>query len=169
MLRPYQKYIKFKDLGEEDTGPQKGGEEQKKKEEPGFQAFAGKGHTLAGSAEKSKPAAKETADPEMEDAMYLSQAMFISELESRIPKEPAPGDPHAVTLSLRLPDGRNAKRSFAKSDTLGDVANFCKVQLTTTKDVKLICAYPRRPYEDMRMAVGAAFSQDAMVIVELAK
>ena len=83
--------------------------------------------------------------------------------------EPAATTRDVITLTIRLPTGNVLKRRFAKSQTLEEVVNYCKVELNVTENVRLLCSYPRKPYADLKMLVGTAFPTDSMTIAEIQK
>lgn len=166
MLQPHQRYFTFKELNEEAGGGQSGGG-QSAPEKPSFHAFGGKGYAL--SSEDSKASAEVVQDPnnpEIAEAIEMSKVIYLSELEAKLPAEPAEKSPDAVTLSLRLPTGKTVRRRFLRSSPLGVVEDFCKIELGQVEDLKLICSYPRKVFADMKVLVGIAFDSDSTVIVE---
>ena len=151
------------------------GEEQKKEEEPKFQAFTGKGVSLGSagaeaaageSAQQADPTSdlyKSLAeqygdDPEMISAIIAS--MKEDELSQlQVPDEPGDdADPaQVVNIQLRMPDGQRLQRKFLRTNTLGDIMNFIRKEkqgkLTT---IKLITTFPKRVYEEGTMTLDEA-------------
>jgi hypothetical protein len=108
------------------------------------------------------------ANPEMDEAIEMSKVVYLSELASQLSAEPSKEEPNTVSLNLRLPTGKAVKRRFLKSDPLSVVEAFCKLELNDVYDLKLICAYPRKEFKDMKALIGTLFDSDTMVIVDKA-
>eukprot|EP00826_Nyctotherus_ovalis_P061224 TRINITY_DN8691_c0_g3_i1.p4 TRINITY_DN8691_c0_g3~~TRINITY_DN8691_c0_g3_i1.p4 ORF type:complete len:105 (+),score=29.71 TRINITY_DN8691_c0_g3_i1:954-1268(+) len=102
----------------------------------------------------------------MAEAIEMSRVIYLSELESKLPTEPAENSANSITLSLRLPTGKTVRRRFLKSSPLTAVEGFCKIELNQVEDLKFICSYPRKVFTDMKALVGSAFDSDSTVIVE---
>jgi len=99
----------------------------------------------------------------------MSKVIYLSELSAKIKKEPPPTDQNSIMLQIRLPNGKVVKRRFSKTQNLSEILDFCKVELDSPEELKLICSYPRKPYTDLKMLVGNAFNSDSSVIAEYNK
>ncbi|KAL6759300.1 ubiquitin-related domain-containing protein [Haematococcus lacustris] len=66
--------------------------------------------------------------------------------------EPAPGDPEAVTIMVRLPDGMRLSRKFKKSNALQAVFDYVDVQHQAATYLpgryNLVNQFPRRVFQE---------------------
>ncbi|KAK4262723.1 hypothetical protein QN277_028249 [Acacia crassicarpa] len=69
--------------------------------------------------------------------------------EAALPPEPSSEDENAVTLLVKMPDGRRRGRRFLKSDNLQFLFDFIDIgRKLKTGTYKLVRPYPRRVFSD---------------------
>jgi hypothetical protein len=69
--------------------------------------------------------------------------------QASLPKEPLPDDVGAVTVVVRMPDGRRQGRRFMKSDNLQVLFDFIDISRTFKPGTyRLVRSYPRRAFTD---------------------
>jgi hypothetical protein len=150
------------------------GEEQKKPDEPKFQAFTGQGVSMSDDQPTVDTqselyqilAAEYGDDPEMIQGIMMSmQANEASSLD--VPDEPAEGTENSVSITLRMPDGSKIGRRFLKSHSLGHIINFVKKGKPGLTTVRLITTFPKKVFDDVAMTIEEAkFSKNESLNVD---
>lgn len=76
---------------------------------------------------------------ETDEVLKMSKAVYLSELAAKLLPEPLPGTPNTFELMIVFPNGKLLNRRFYKGEKVEDVANFCKVEMNTVDDIRLVC------------------------------
>eukprot|EP00741_Cyanophora_paradoxa_P001938 tig00000523_g1877.t1 len=136
-----------------------------------LRADGGAGAEGGGSAPASSSAAPAAPKPALEDQMLQkaleeSRALAAAAREKELPPEPAPEDPAASLVVVRLPNGSRAQRRFPKDATLGTLYGF--VESKGYPDVaRLVQNLPRKVFERSDETLEAAgLYPRAMLIAE---
>ncbi|XP_062191441.1 plant UBX domain-containing protein 8-like [Phragmites australis] len=91
--------------------------------------------------EEGEKLRKQLEEEELESELAAKQAS--------LPKEPLPNDDGAVTVVVRMPDGRRQGRRFLKSDKLQSLFDFIDISRTfKPRTYRLVRSYPRRAFTD---------------------
>ena len=151
----------------------RGGQDDK----PKVESFTGQGVSLGGSTQNQGPSDFDLAlaeqygdDPEMIAAIKSSMA----EEESKqiiVPDEPPKdSDPDQITtLQLRCPDGSRLMRRFLRTNHVGDVINFYKLEkkVGLSTEVKIMTSFPKRVLEDATQTLAeCGFGKQESLIIQ---
>ncbi|KAL5221246.1 hypothetical protein ABZP36_025959 [Zizania latifolia] len=115
-----------------------------------------------------------------EEEEKLRKQLEEEELESKLaakqaslPKEPLLDDGEAVTVVVRMPDGRRQGRRFLKSDNLQALFDFIDVSRTFKPGTyRLVRSYPRRAFSDAESQMslsdlGLTSKQEALFLEQI--
>uniref|UniRef100_A0A0E0ENN0 UBX domain-containing protein n=1 Tax=Oryza meridionalis TaxID=40149 RepID=A0A0E0ENN0_9ORYZ len=107
---------------------------------------------LEAAAEREAAIAKQKQEEEEKRRKQLEEEELESKLAAKqasLPKEPLPDDVGAITVVVRMPDGRRQGRCFMKSDNLQVLFDFIDISRTFKPGTyRLVRSYPRRAFTD---------------------
>uniref|UniRef100_A0A0E0LXM6 UBX domain-containing protein n=1 Tax=Oryza punctata TaxID=4537 RepID=A0A0E0LXM6_ORYPU len=107
---------------------------------------------LEAAAEREAAIAKQKQEEEEKRIKQLEEEELESKLAAKqasLPKEPLPDDVGAITVVVRMPDGRRQGRRFLKSDNLQVLFDFIDISRTFKPgSYRLVRSYPRRAFTD---------------------
>ncbi|KAG8048165.1 hypothetical protein GUJ93_ZPchr0008g12458 [Zizania palustris] len=120
--------------------------------------------------EKKKREEEENLRKQLEEEELESK---LAAKQASLPKEPLPDDGEAVTVVVRMPDGRRQGRRFLKSDNLQVLFDFIDVSRTFKPGTyRLVRSYPRRAFSDAESQMsfsdlGLTSKQEALFLEQI--
>uniref|UniRef100_A0A0D9XAH1 UBX domain-containing protein n=1 Tax=Leersia perrieri TaxID=77586 RepID=A0A0D9XAH1_9ORYZ len=120
---------------------------------------------LKAAQEEEEKQRKQLEEEELKSKLAAKQAS--------LPKEPSPDDEGAITVVVRMPDGRRQGRRFLKSDNLQVLFDFIDISRTFKPGTyRLVRSYPRRVVTDsegqMSLSdLGLTSKQEALFLEQI--